>query len=71
MIKIELLPWHFSDGTVELRVSLDLMGEKQTYVRPMPVNDFLSNFELLMREATNIMKDKCLSVIAERFPNST
>ena len=71
MIRIELVPWRFSDGTVELRISLELMGEKQTFVKAMPMNDFLSSFELLMKEATTIMKDNCLSVLAKRFPNPT
>ena len=70
MIKIELLPWHFNDGTIELRISLELMGEKQTYSKAMPVNDFLSHYELLMREATTIIRDKCLTILEERFPKS-
>jgi len=69
MIRLELTPWHLSDGTVELRISLTLMGEKQTYSKVMPVNDFLSGFEIIMREATAIIKDKCLSILAERFPS--
>jgi len=65
VLKIEIVPWRGSNGAVEMRITVELMGEKVTYAKLMPLNEFLSGFESMMAEATYILRTKCLERLRE------
>jgi len=52
-----------SDRTDQRLITIQVVGDGETHVVTLPVsvfqNDFESSFDWMMREATNIVKQKC------------